>query len=447
MIGYQKTVVPQLVNALLSKHDLILLGLRGQAKTRLARALVEFLDPWLPVIEGSPIHEDPYHPVTTTSVALCERHGDDLPVAWIPRDERYQEKLATPDITMADVIGDIDPLKAAAEQRTLMDPEILQFGLIPRTHRGIFCLNELPDLPTRVQVGLFNLLEEKDIQIRGLPLRIPLDLMMVFTANPEDYTNRGNLVTPLRDRIRSQIHTHYPMSRDDGAAITAQESWVERTDAANVRVPEFLRAAVEETAIQARVSSFVDQSSGVSARVTIALMENMVSNAERRALSAGDSEACARPSDLYAALPGIAGKVELVFEGEQEGTQAVCRDVIGKGLKVVFQELFADPLASKEGEGEYQPLLKHFRAGRTVEVSEDASDEDTRSALEQVPGLLDLAQRKLQPSSPGEEAAAMELILEGLHQCSLLAKKAGVNGSSFRDQFDDMVGDLGATGG
>ena len=441
VIGYDKTVVPQMANALLSRHDLILLGLRGQAKTRLALSLEDLLDEWVPVVAGAPLRDDPLGPYLTPDVARrAQELGDDLPIAWLHRSERIQEKLATPDITMGDLIGDLDPIKAATEGRNLMDPEVLQYGLIPRTHRGIFVLNELPDLPTRIQVGLFDLLERRPIQIRGFPIGLELDVLFVFTANPEDYTNRGNIVTPLRDRIKSQIHTHYPSSLQDSLRITEQEADQQRPDGPTLNIPGFLREAVEETAIQARTSSFVDQSSGVSARVSISLLENLLSNAERRALLAGAATACARPGDLFAALPGLAGKVELVFEGEQEGPLSVCNHLLGKGLKAVFDRYFEDPY--KEGSSHYESILDFFRRGEVVRTSEDASDRDSYVALAAVPGLEELAAERLTPADPGERVAAMELVLEGLHQASLLGKRRLAGTAEFRDQMDEMMEDL-----
>jgi magnesium chelatase subunit I len=443
VLGYDSTVIPQLVNGLLSRHDIILLGLRGQAKSRLARGVVELLDEWVPAVEGAPLLDDPLQPISTTARHLIQEQGDQLPIRWVHRDERYQEKLATPDINMADLIGDIDPIKAARERRTLMDPEIIHFGLIPRSHRCVFTINELPDLPTRLQVGLFNLLEEKDIQIRGFPLRMPLDLLLLFTANPEDYTSRGNIITPLRDRIRSQIHTHYPTKLEIGMAITAQEAWQERTDDVEVQLPEFLREAVEEVAIQARTSSFVDQASGVSARVTISLLENLISNAERRRLLHQEAGVCARPTDLFAALPGLSGKIELVFEGEQEGPLTVCRHLLGKALKVVFDRYLEDPLeSSTTSPSPYQAILAFFQGGARIHTSEDAADAELHAELSKVDGLRKLAQQRLHPKTPGEEVAAMELILEGLHQAAVLAKSSDLDGATYQDQFEDMMKDL-----
>ena len=313
IVGYERTVEPQIVNALLSRHDFILLGLRGQAKTRLLRSLSRFLDEWIPAVEGCPLNSDPCNPVTRHARQQLEALGDETPLVWLHREQRYQEKLATPDVTIADLIGDIDPIKAATLRLDYSDERVIHYGIIPRTNRGIFAINELPDLQPRIQVGLLNILEEKDFQIRGFPVRMPLDLLVVFSANPEDYTNRGNIITPLRDRISSQIITHYPLAREDGMAITAQESWIERGGEVEIAVPGFLRELVEEVAIQARHSEYVDQNSGVSARLPIALMENLISNAERRGLVTGEPRVVARVCDLQQAGSAVSGKVELVL--------------------------------------------------------------------------------------------------------------------------------------
>ena len=323
--GFDDTVIPQVENALLSQHDFILLGLRGQAKTRILRSLTRFLDEAIPALAGSDLNDDPLAPISGAARRSVAEAGDDAPIRWIARADRYREKLATPDVTIADLIGDVDPIKAASRGASLDDESALQFGLVPRTNRGIFAINELPDLAPRIQVGLLNILEERDVQLRGFPVRIPLDVLLVFSANPEDYTNRGSIITPLRDRIASQILTHYPTTMVIARAITDQEAYVDRDDrdAIEIHVPAFLREAIEEVAFQARKSEFVDQGSGVSVRLTIALLENVVSNAERRAITQGRSREVARVSDLFAALSAVTGKIELVFEGEREGPSSV----------------------------------------------------------------------------------------------------------------------------
>ncbi|MEK7330818.1 MAG: magnesium chelatase, partial [Candidatus Eisenbacteria bacterium] len=435
IVGYEHTVQPQIVNAILSRHDFILLGLRGQAKTRILRALIQFLDEWIPAIEGCPLHSDPFLPLTHHARVMVEAHGDETPIEWIGREARYQEKLATPDVTIADLIGDIDPIKAATLRLDYSDERVIHYGIIPRTNRGIFAINELPDLQPRIQVGLLNILEEKDFQIRGFPVRMPLDVLVVFSANPEDYTNRGNIITPLRDRISSQIMTHYPLTREQGMAITAQESWVERDSGIEVVVPAFMRELVEEVAIQARKSEYVDQNSGVSARLPIALIENLVSNAERRGLLTGEKKVFTRVCDLQHAVSAVSGKVELVLEGEQEGAMNVARALLGRGVKALFSQRFPDaykpkrarrqpgaPAPPVEGEelatSEYRPILEWFASGNHVAISDDMPHAEYVKQLIAVKGLERLTAKHLEAASPEEAAVAMELVLEGLHQNS-----------------------------
>ncbi|HTM57519.1 MAG TPA: hypothetical protein VL123_03815 [Candidatus Udaeobacter sp.] len=462
VIGYETTVEPQIVNALLSRHDFILLGLRGQAKTRLLRSLTQFLDEWLPAIEGCPLNSDPLEPLTHHARAALETHGDDTPIVWLHRDQRYQEKLATPDVTIADLIGDIDPIKAATMKLDYSDERVIHYGIIPHTHRGIFAINELPDLQPRIQVGLLNILEEKDFQIRGFPVRIPLDVLMVFSANPEDYTNRGNIITPLRDRINSQILTHYPTDREQGIAITGQESWTRRDAGIEVTIPRFVRELVEEVAIQARRSEYVDQNSGVSARLPIALIENLVSNAERRGLHTGESRVMTRICDLQHAVSAVSGKVELVLEGEQEGTLNVARALLGRGVKSLFSQRFPDAFkprrtrrsaaaaaAAAESEGEsasseYRPVLEWFSSGNHVEVADDLAEAEYAKRLNAVRGLSALAEKYLEPANAEEHAVAMELVLEGLHQHSMLSRER-VEGSrtAYKDMLKSMLSGLG----
>jgi len=486
LVGYDRTVLPQVQRAILSGHDFILLGLRGQAKTRLLRALPALLDEALPAVAGCEINDDPLAPVCAACRRRLAELGDDLPVTWLSREDRYHEKLATPDVTIADLIGDIDPIKAATRRLTFADPEVVHFGIVPRSNRGLFAINELPDLQARIQVGLLNILEEGDVQIRGFPVRLPLDMALVFSANPEDYTNRGSIITPLRDRISSQIMTHYPRSLEEARAITAQEAWVARGGGVSVTVPEWLKDGIEEVAILARGSEFVDQNSGVSARVTIALMETVVSGAERRALLHGERRATARVADLLAATPAVTGKIELVYEGEREGVAAVATHLVGRAVKTIFDRHFPDALAtsappsgggrpgsratapgssggnkpaagaagaagSKPGErakgsqdapeddSPYQPLLRHFRGGATVDLSDELTAGELLARLRRVPGLEDLARRYLKPADDESLAAAMELVLEGLHQSSLLAKQELVDGRIYRDIFDEMA--------
>jgi magnesium chelatase subunit I len=460
IIGYEHTVEPQIVNAILSRHDFILLGLRGQAKTRLLRSLSRFLDEWVPAIEGCPLNSDPLQPLTHHARLTLDAKGDDTPIRWLHRDERYQEKLATPDVTIADLIGDIDPIKAATLRLDYSDERVIHYGIIPRSNRGIFAINELPDLQPRIQVGLLNILEEKDFQIRGFPVRIPLDVAMVFSANPEDYTNRGNIITPLRDRISSQILTHYPLTRDQGMAITSQESWVERKSGVEVRVPSFLRELIEEVAIQARKSEYVDQNSGVSARLTIALLENVVSNAERRGLVTGEKKVVTRVCDLQAAVSAVSGKVELVLEGEQEGAMNVARALLGKGVKAVFSQRFPDafkprrvrtrgaqpPAEESESQAaaEYRPVLEWFSSGHHLELGDDLPQPEYAKALASVKGLPELAARYLEPRDADEHAVAMELVLEGLHQSSMLSRERTDTGrTGYKDMLKQMLSGLG----
>src|SRR5688500_17660435 len=339
IIGYEETVVPQIVNAILSRHNFILLGLRGQAKSRILRALSDLLDDALPVVPGCEIHDDPLAPLCADCRARVRAEGDALPVGWLSRDARYVEKLATPDVTIADMIGDLDPIKAARSGLNLSDELTMHYGLVPRSNRGIFAINELPDLAGKIQVGLFNILQEGDVQIKGYPIRLPLDVLMVFSANPEDYTARGKIVTPLKDRIGSEIRTHYPATRSDAMAITAQEAWLDR---GSVTIPPFVREAVEEVAFQARGDQKIDKRSGVSQRLPISLLENVVSNAERRALLAGEPTVVPRMTDIYAALPAITGKFELEYEGELRGADNVARDIIRASVGSVFNGYFAN---------------------------------------------------------------------------------------------------------
>jgi magnesium chelatase subunit I len=449
IIGYDKTVIPQLENALLSHHDFILLGLRGQAKTRILRALVAFLDEWLPAVRGCEIHDSPYAPVCRACRNRLAEAADDLEIEWIPRQDRYREKLATPDVTIADLIGDVDPIKAATRRLTFADEEVIHYGIVPRTNRGIFAINELPDLQPRIQVGLLNILEEKDIQIRGFPVRIPLDLLLVFSANPEDYTNRGNIITPLRDRIASQITTHYPLELGHGMAITEQEAWTARDAGVEVRVPRWFRELIEEIAVQARKSEYVDQTSGVSARMSIALLENVVSNAERRGLRRGEAVVVPRLADLQGAVSAISGKVELVFEGEQEGPLNVARHLIGRGVKALFARTFPDAYRSKGKDASasavYRPVIEWFAAGKTVEISDETPGREFHAALAQVGGLEALARKHLEAKGPEELGPGMELVLEGLHQHSILSReRVDVGQVTYKDMLKSMFSGLRA---
>ncbi len=441
ILGYDRTVVPALVNAVLARHDLILLGLRGQAKTRILRALVNLLDEETPVIAGSELNESPFAPFTKYARSLAATAGDDVPVAWLPREARYREKLATPDVTIADLIGDVDPVKAATLKKTFADEEVIHYGIVPRTNRGIFAINELPDLAPRIQVGLLNILEERDLQIRGFPVRIPLDVVMVFSANPEDYTNRGNIITPLKDRIASQILTHYPRDVATAKAITDQEAWSERKlDGIEIRLPDSFKTLVEEVAFAARRSDLVDQASGVSARMPIAMRELLVSNMERRAVLTGEKIVAPRLVDLFATLPAITGKVEMVFEGEQQGAEIVARRLIGDAVKALFDATFppidgprarGDRSRRRETEedeagafgrernpppiaGPYGPVVNHFRSERKLVLSDETPFARHLADLDAVEGLAELVASIGKPADDFERSFLMELVLEGL---------------------------------
>lgn len=408
--GYDETVIPALVNALLAKHDILLLGLRGQAKSRILRKLTRFLDPFIPYLEGTPTRDDPFRPISPQGKRMVKELGDEAPIAWLSREERYGEKLATPDITVADLLGDIDPIKAATQRRTLDDPEVIHFGLIPRFHRGIFCINELPDLSARLQVSLFNILEEQDIQLRGFPIRLPLDILMVFTANPEDYTQRGNIVTPLKDRIGSQILTHYPKDIATALKITRQEAWRSR-QGPEIHLPLWAEELVEQITFSARENDAIDPTSGVSARVSITAAELLHSNLERRALITGENPCYPRLVDFFAILPALTGKLEILYEGEEKGVELVCRQIIGQAIKQLFDETF--PPVKGEG-GSYRDILQWFAQGETLTLSDLTPREEHLQTLKKVPGLWALAKSKAKDLP--EIAFMAEVILEGLHQ-------------------------------
>lgn len=450
IIGYERTVIPQIQNAILGRHDMILLGLRGQAKSRIIRMLPDLLDEFIPVLAGSETNDNPFAPISKYGRDLIDEHGDDAPIEWLHRSQRYGEKLATPDTTIADLIGDIDPIKAAHQRLTYADERVIHFGIIPRTNRGIFAINELPDLQPRIQVGLLNIMEEQDIQIRGFNIRFPLDVLMVFSANPEDYTNRGNIITPLKDRIDSQIITHYPKTVEIGVEITRQEAWQERGGdgpaPVKVGIPHYFREIVEQIAFEARQSEYVDQKSGVSARLTRAALEDLISAAERRALLAGEAETTVRVSDLVYVEPAVTGKVELVYEGEQEGAQNVARLLIGRAVNAIFKRYFPDPSDKKEGRSPYQPVLNWFAQGNKVDVRPDMPFAEYAKALDQVDGLRALVKKHTNPGTPAEMASAMEFVLEALHQNSLLGKDVLEASSSYSDMMGSMLSSLGSFG-
>jgi magnesium chelatase subunit I len=406
--GYEDTVIPQIVNALLSRHNFILLGLRGQAKSRILRGLLQFLDAEIPVMAGCEINDNPLQPICRGCRERVAAEGDNTPIAWLAREERYVEKLATPDVTIADIIGDVDPIRAARGGRDLSDELTIHYGLLPRANRGIFAINELPDLAGKIQVGLFNIMQEGDIQIKGYPLRLPLDVLLVFSANPEDYTARGKIITPLKDRIGAEIRTHYPASVEEGMAITGQEAWTARDAGIKVDVPEYLREVVEEIAFQAREDKRVDRRSGVSQRLPISTMESLVSSAEQHAARGGETCAVARIADLYAALPSITGKMELEYEGELKGAEVIARELIRTAVGRVFSKHFP--------EVSFQPVVQWFENGGELKIPDLITTAQRYHQLSKVQGLMDnigklgVSNRK----EEGQAAAAAEMILEGL---------------------------------
>jgi magnesium chelatase subunit I len=462
--GYDRTVIPAVHNAILSKHDVILLGLRGQAKTRILRSLTSLLDEQVPIIEGCEINDSPFQPSCKRCRRLATERGDDLPIAWLHRDQRYREKLATPDVTVADLIGDIDPIKAANQRLTYADEEVIHYGIIPRTNRGIFAINELPDLAPRIQVALLNILEERDLQIRGFPIRIPMDIVLVFSANPEDYTSRGNIITPLKDRIDSQILTHYPQNVRTAMQITEQEAWLDRAGGSTIEIPSYIRELIEEIAFIARGSELVDQSSGVSARLTISAMELLQSNLERRVAMTGDQQVFPRLADLAMLLPAITGKVEMVYEGEQQGSEVVARKLIGMAVGKLFEskfppveragvsaraernrsevdhddldDMFAGRRARKpaapprdeerptaKSEPNYDAILAWFVDGNKVTLSDEQPFAQYFRELNRIPKLSETATRYGSANNDYEQAFWMEMVLEGLHQALRLARE------------------------
>jgi magnesium chelatase subunit I len=409
VVGYEDTVIPQMVNAILSRHNFILLGLRGQAKTRIIRMLTSLLDQRTPYIAGCEIRDNPYHPICRRCRDLIEEKGDATPLAWLDSEERYVEKLATPDVTIADMIGDIDPIKAARSGRDLSNELTVHYGLLPRANRGIFAINELPDLAGKIQVGLFNIMQEGDVQIKGYPVRLPLDIMLVFTANPEDYTARGKIITPLKDRIGSEIRTHYPLTLEQGLAITRQESWIDRVSPSSLEVPNYIREIVEQLAFLAREDKKVDKRSGVSQRLPISVLENVVSNAERRALKAGEAVAVPRVLDIYAALPSITGKLELEYEGELKGGDNVARELIRMAVGKVYTSYFDSVNVSQ--------IVQWFELGGSLKLDESLDSSAMAQQLGNIQGLMEkIGVLGLGASEPDAlRASASEFILEGLY--------------------------------
>ena len=443
ILGFENTVIPDLERAILSRHSILLLGLRGQAKTRLARQMVNLLDAYVPVVEGSELNDDPMHPLSIYAKNLIAAKGDATPITWMHRSERYVEKLATPDVSVADLIGDVDPIMAANLKLPYSDERVIHFGLVPRAHRCIFVINELPDLQARIQVSLFNILQEGDIQIRGFKLRLPLDVEFVFTANPEDYTNRGSIITPLKDRIQSQILSHYPEDMEIARAITEQESKPAQSQKDAIHIPSVLRDLLEAISFQARESEFVDSKSGVSARLSITALENLYSAAERRMILNGESKATARITDFWGIVPAITGKVELVYEGEQEGPYNVAMQLFSSAIRSVFLEYFTNPedLKRKGDKDPFGIIRAWFSGGNVTELLNECTDKDFRKALDKVQGLKRLVEEA--NVDKAEIYAFMELVLHGLSEFQVVNKEILESSFSFGDLLSGMLDDFG----
>jgi magnesium chelatase subunit I len=454
ILGYEDSVIPDTERAILSRHNILFLGLRGQAKTRMARQMIELLDEYIPVVEGSEINDDPMAPMSTYAKELIAVKGDDTPIQWLHRSERYGEKLATPDVSVADLNGDIDPVKAANLRLSFADERVIHYGIIPRSNRGIFVINELPDLQARIQVALFNILQEGDIQIRGFKLRMPLDILFVFTANPEDYTNRGAIVTPLKDRIESQILTHYPKSVETALAITEQEAHIHPEQEKRVSVSDLIKRLIEQVSVEARGSEFVDQKSGVSARLTIAAFENAMSAAERRAILNKEKKTQVWISDLTGIIPSITGKIELVYEGEQEGPYQVSFNLLEKAIRSMFIQYFPNPeqikkKKTKDGVAEENPfrsVITWFDKGNALNIFFNTKDADKIVQLYQVDGLHALVKKYFPKASEAENAMLMEFVLHGLASYSLISKKVLEAKIEFKDLMGSMI-NLGNAGG
>lgn len=442
--GYELTVIPELERAILSKHNINLLGLRGQAKTRLARQMVNLLDEYIPIVEGSEVNDDPFRPISRYTKNLMHDKGDDTPIAWLHRRERFSEKLATPDVTVADIIGDVDPIKAANLKLTYADDRVIHFGMIPRSNRGIFVINELPDLQPRIQVALFNMLQEGDVQIRGFAVRLPLDIQFVFTANPEDYTNRGSIVTPLKDRIGSQILTHYPEEIETAKAITQQETREANDDKSQVYVPELAKDVLEQISFEARNNVFVDAKSGVSARLSITAFENLLSTAERRALKNGEENTTVRLGDFMGIIPSITGKIELVYEGEQEGVSQVAQQLIGDAVNTLFAKKFPKiEKLTKVGDADpYADIVAWFFEENDFELLDSFSDEEYRAQLDRI-GPLEKLVQKYQPDTAKKDSYFLkELVLWALAENKKLSKFGLGNGLHFKDVYGGYINDL-----
>lgn len=440
--GFEDTVIPDLERAILSRHHILLLGLRGQAKTRIARMMVRLLDEWVPCIRDTEIPEDPFAPITLEGKRVVEREGDLTPLRWLHRDDRYVEKLATPDVSIADLIGDIDPIKAASLKLPYTDERVIHYGLIPRAHRGLFVINELPDLQPRIQVALFNILQEGDIQIRGFHKRLDLDIAFLFTANPEDYTNRGSIITPLKDRIDSQILTHYPEGQDISRRITLQEVRLAAEQSGRITVPPVVHEVLDQIAFVARESEYVDPKSGVSARLGISAYENLVSAVERRMLLHGEASGTARINDFWAVVPAITGKVELVYEGEQEGPYQVALHLIQKALRDVFLRYFPNPDKLKRGKEKdpFGPVLAWFSAGNALSLKSGDKQRDFEAKMALLPGTDTLFRSLALPED--QETAFLELLLHGLSEFQQIGREIIGRDMQFRDELAEALGDL-----
>jgi magnesium chelatase subunit I len=442
--GYESTVIPELERAILSRHNINLLGLRGQAKTRLARMMVNLLDEYIPYVEGSEINDDPLQPISRYATELINEKGDKTPISWLQRDQRFAEKLATPDVTVADIIGDVDPIKAANLKLSYADDRVIHYGMIPRANRCIFVINELPDLQARIQVALFNILQEGDIQIRGFKLRLPLDMQFVFTANPEDYTNRGSIVTPLKDRIGSQILTHYPHTIETAKTITAQEAKLDSRQKDTIYVPDLAKDLLEQISFEARESEFVDVKSGVSARMSITAFENLLSTAERRALLSGDDTTTVRLSDFIGVIPSITGKVELVYEGEQEGADYVAQSLLDNAIKTLFPKYFPtiEKLQKQDEETPYDDLISWFFNGDGFQLLDDFDDATYKAKLDEITPM-DALVEKYQPDIDDRDVYfEKEFILWGLVQHKKLSKYRYAEGLQFQDPYGSYISGL-----
>lgn len=450
IIGYEDSVIPDVERALLSKHNILFLGLRGQAKTRMARQMTDLLDEYIPIISGSEINDDPLNPISRYAKETIFEKGDDTPIEWIHRSQRYGEKLATPDVSVADLIGDVDPIKAANLRLSFADERVIHYGIIPKSNRSIFVINELPDLQARIQVALFNILEEGDVQIRGFKLRLPLDILFVFTANPEDYTNRGSIVTPLKDRIQSQILTHYPKSLENALAITEQEADIEQEQKEKVSVSDLVKRLIEQVAFEARGSEFVDKKSGVSARLTISAFENSVSAAERRCIVNNEKQTQVWISDLIGIIPSITGKIELVYEGEQEGPYQVAMNLLDKAIRSQFVHYFPNPdtlkkRAARKGDrpevvdNPYRSIISWFDKGNHINLFFSTNDRDKINQLYKIDGLHALVKKNFPHANEKEAALLMEFVLHGLASYSLISKKILETSVEFKDLMGSML--------